>query len=214
MAESDVRSLRELRRAEDEARRRDHVLESATTVFARKGFHEAQITEIAAAAELSRASLYALFEGKEDLYREVIRVAILQIRDAVVARVESSSDPADRLLTLIDALFDCFEENHDVLRIALAGTQGLPWRIQSNLGDESRGAILGFRSWVIDLCQDAVESRALEGIGAEAFAAALIGSVTNAADHMLEKDPDRPLTRLAPGVREVFARALSRGGAT
>ena len=211
MTNPGVRSLREERRAHELARRRADALAGATAVFAEKGFHDAQITDIAAAAELSRASLYELFEGKEELYQEVIRTSVERMRDDVIARVETISSPRERILGLIDALFECFEENRDVLRIALAGTQGLPWRIHQNMGDPSRSTIHAFRGWVIKLCRDALAAGALAGIDPEAVAIALVGSVTNAAEHALDCDPSQPLSRLSPGVRELFRRVLGPG---
>lgn len=180
-------------------------------MFAEKGFHDAQITDIAAAAELSRASLYELFKGKEELYQEVIRTSVERMSDDVIARVEAIPSPRERILTLIDALFECFEENQDLLRIVLPGTQGLPWRIHQNMGERSRSAIQGFRAWVIKLCKEAAAAGALEGIDPEAVAISLIGSVNNAAAHSLDSDPNQPLTRLSPGVREVFRRVLALG---
>ena len=200
------RSPRQERRAHEQARRREDALSAATTVFAEKGFYETQITEIAALAELSRASLYEIFKGKEELYQEVIRTSVERMRHEVIAQVEAIACPRERVLTLIDALLGCFENNRDALRIILSGTQGLPWRIHRNMGDPSR--IEDFRGWVIKLCNDARKAGALQGIDPETVALSLIGSVMNTADHALQRDPDRPLTRLSPGVRELFSRAL------
>ncbi len=205
-------SPREERRAREQAQRREDVLAAATAVFAEKGFYDAQITDIAAAAELSRASLYELFKGKEELYQEVIRTSAERMRSDVIARVEAITAPRERILSLVDALFECFEENRDVLRIMLFETQGLPWRIHQNMGVPARGGIRDFRRWVIKICRDAVEAGALKGIDPEAVAISLIGSVTNAAEHVLNSDPDHSLTRLSPSVRELFRRVLGPGG--
>ena len=78
--------------------------------------------------------------------------------------------------------------------------------------DPSQGAIRGFRDWVIKLCGDAADVGHLEGIDPEAVAMSLLGSVTYAAEHALYSDPNQPLTRLAPGVREVFRRVLELVG--
>ncbi len=212
MTDRSVRSPREERRAQEVARRRADALAAATAVFAEKGFYDAQITDIAAAAELSRASLYELFKGKEELYQEVIRTLSERMRNDIIVRVEAIDPPRDRILTLVDVLFECYEEHRDLLRIVLSETQGLPWRIHQNMRDPSQGAIRGFRDWVIKLCGDAADVGHLEGIDPEAVAMSLLGSVTYAAEHALYRDPNQPLTRLAPGVREVFRRVLELVG--
>ncbi len=209
MANSGALSLREERRAHEQARRRADALAGATAVFAEKGFHEAQMTEIAAASELSRATLYALFGGKDELYGEVIRTSIERIRDTVMTRVESVPDAGKRLLTLIDALFDCFEENRDVLRIVLTGTQGLRSRIRKRLGESGRSVEKDFRNRVTELCSDAAQVGALGDLNPEAVAISLYGAVLTAAEHALDSDSGRSAAQLAAGVRDVFSRVLT-----
>ena len=51
MPNSNVRSLRDERRAHDLVRRRADALAARTPVFAGKGFDDAQITDISAAVE-------------------------------------------------------------------------------------------------------------------------------------------------------------------
>jgi len=60
---------------EKTAEKKEKILDSAMDIFAEKGFHETQMSEIAAAAEVSRKTLYAMFESKEPLYHEVIDLA-------------------------------------------------------------------------------------------------------------------------------------------
>ena len=81
-----VSSPRADRRERENARRREDVLGAASTAFAERGFQGAQVSEIAAAAELSTKSVYALFPSKEVLYEEVIRSRGVRGPAARVAR--------------------------------------------------------------------------------------------------------------------------------
>ena len=81
MSVSSPVSPRENRRANELAQRREDALAAASAVFAAKGYHDAQMTEIAAAAELSRASLYSMFTGKEELYQQVISSGAEAVRE-------------------------------------------------------------------------------------------------------------------------------------
>jgi AcrR family transcriptional regulator len=47
---------------------REQLLDAATRVFARRGYREASMNEIAAEAGFSKGALYWNFEGKEDLF--------------------------------------------------------------------------------------------------------------------------------------------------
>ncbi|MCP4002680.1 MAG: TetR/AcrR family transcriptional regulator [bacterium] len=177
-------------------------------MFAAKGYHDAQMTEIAAAAELSRASPYALFDGKHEIYQEVIRDASAHMRDGIRDRIGNLSDPRERVLGLIDALLECFDENRGALRMILLGTNGLPWRIQQNMGASSN-MLAAFQHWVVDQCQEAEKAGGLEGLDPETVGLSLIGAVTSVAAHALQTDSGENLSSHTPRVRAVFERLLS-----
>jgi len=65
------RSLREQRREYRRALSRDQILDAAEQVFARHGFHDASLREIAELAEFSVGAVYSFFPGEEDIYREI-----------------------------------------------------------------------------------------------------------------------------------------------
>lgn len=202
-------SRRDRRRQREQESRRADVLEAASRVFGAKGYDGAQIAEIAQAAEVSLASVYSLFQGKEDIYQGVILSAGDSIRQTVRDKIEPIPDQAERLLGLVDSLFDCFEENRDLLRIYARSTAGLPWRIRSTMGDAPVAMFHEFTEWVVGLCREARTAGYLRGIDPQVFALSLIGAITTSAAYAIEHDPDAPLTRSAPSVRAIAKRVLS-----
>jgi AcrR family transcriptional regulator len=204
-------SPRAARRQGALARRRDDVLRAAAAAFAAKGFDGAQVGEIAAAAEVSLASVYALFDSKELLYQEVCLTSADAMRRDVEARVAVLPDGPERVLAVVDAMFACFSENADMLRIYAHATHGLPFRVREELGEAVRQRLRGFGAWVADLVRRASRGGRLPGLDPEALALSLLGSVVMAATHAIEAMPPRPPAQHAAGVREVFARVLARG---
>ena len=208
MSVSSPVSPRENRRANELAQRRADALAAASAVFAAKGYHDAQMTEIAAAAELSRATLYSMFTGKEELYQEVVSTAAAAVRDAVRQQVESLDDPAHQLLCVIDSLFSCYEEDENLLRIYALGTHGLPFKIRDTMGDSVLEIFVAFTEWVIQIAKRAKRAGYLQRLDPEAVGVALVGTVTTTAVRWLETAPDRPLSRAAPPVSAVFRKLL------
>jgi len=201
-------SPKERRRAEDLTRRREDVIAAAVTVFAEKGFHAAQVTEIAARAELSRATLYALFEGKDELYAEVIATTARRVSEVVRGNVKGIEDPAERLLAVIDALFASFEASQDLLRIYARGTHGIPFRVRQELGDETFHVFQEFGDWVTELAEAAAQAGRIGGLDPRAVATTLVGSVTVTATRWIEATPELPLSGAAEAVRAIFERLL------
>lgn len=70
--------VRRLRRAE----RREQMLDAATRAFARAGYAETGLDDIAAEANLTRAMLYRHFDSKADLYRAVLDRACTRLAEA------------------------------------------------------------------------------------------------------------------------------------
>jgi len=204
-------SPRQLRRDREQASRRSDVVAAASVVFAEKGFHDTQIAEIARVSELSLASIYSLFSGKDEIYDEVIASAAGSVREAVEREVESVSDPAERLLRVIDSLFTCWQDNHHFIHIYARGTQGLPWATRQVMGEGALWIFRSFRDWVISLARAAARSGHLRGVDPEAFAIAMIGAMTRTAVHWIEEYPDRPLSQAAPLVRAIFSRLVENG---
>lgn len=199
---------REQRREREQAHRRVDIIAAAAAVFARKGFHDAQVSEIAAEAELSLKSVYSLFAGKDEIYNEVVSTTSERIREVVQSKVQAIADPAEQLLTLVDLLFDCFEDNRDLFRIYMRTTQGLPWRLQEGMGPAAHSILHAFTEWVVSLADRAHADGYLKDVEPRAFALALVGAVTNTTANWLDTRGEEPLTNAAPGLRSVFVAAL------
>jgi AcrR family transcriptional regulator len=187
------------------------VLRAAAAAFAAKGFDGAQVGEIAAAAEVSLASVYTLFESKERLYQQVCLTSADAMRRDIEARVASVPEGPERVLAVVDAMFACFGENADMLRIYAHATHGLPFRVREELGEAARERLRGFGAWVTELVRRAARGGRLPGLDPEALALSLLGAVVMAATHAIEAMPARPPGQHAAAVREVFARVLTGG---
>jgi len=208
MSTSELLSLRESRRADREARKRTDAIAAASAVFATKGYHDAQMTEIAAAAELSRASLYAMFAGKQELYEAVIETTASEMGDAVRGAVAALDDPGEKLLCVIDSLFACYDENQALLRIYALGTHGLPFKIRDAMGDSTLERFVEFTDWVVELSQQARLAGYLSGLDPEAIGVSLVGTVTTTAVRWIESRPECSLSQAAPAVRAIFQRLI------
>lgn len=207
-------SLRERRRQEDMSRRREDAIAGAAAVFAEKGFHDAQMSEIATAAEVSRNSLYAMFESKDQLYQEVISTMTRTIRDVVENRVREFDDPGLQLLSIIDSLFSCYEENQNFLKIYGRGTHGIPFKIREEMGESSMQTFQSFTGWVVDVATKAKAAGYLGELDPETIGISLVGTVTTTAARWIELTPDRPLSEPSAQVRAVFEHLLGPKGDT
>ena len=90
------------RRAEDRPR---EICAAALEVFAEKGFAAARLEEIARRAGVSKGTVYLYFKDKEDLFRAVVRSAIVPNIEAVTSTISSSDAPFPEVLRMFLAAF-------------------------------------------------------------------------------------------------------------
>jgi len=67
----------------DYPEKRLRILDIATELFAKQGFHATSITDIAQACETSKSRLYHYFDSKEQLLYEILRDHALVLRDSL-----------------------------------------------------------------------------------------------------------------------------------
>ena len=74
------------------------IIAAALTVFAEKGFAAARTEELAKRAGISKGALYLYFATKEDLFRAVVREAVVPDIDALQARIAGMEQSFGTLL--------------------------------------------------------------------------------------------------------------------
>jgi AcrR family transcriptional regulator len=74
---------------------RERLFDAAARVIAERGFHEARLDDIAAAAGFSKGAVYSNFASKEDLVAQLLERATNQVLDSVRSAVRPEVAAAD-----------------------------------------------------------------------------------------------------------------------
>src|SRR5690348_12665409 len=78
-------------------RRREQILDAATAVFARAGYPNTDVQEIADRLGLSKGTVYRYFPSKQDLFFAAVDRGIRRLHEAVTAAGAAEADPLDRI---------------------------------------------------------------------------------------------------------------------
>lgn len=70
----------------------DLILNAAARVFSEKGYSVANVDEIAAAAPVSKATLYSYFKDKKELFSEMIRSRCHKLSETIGHALDSDAD--------------------------------------------------------------------------------------------------------------------------
>src|SRR2546425_11997665 len=85
------------------ARKRRTIMEAATTLFLRNGYQGTSMDEIAAAAAVSKQTVYKNFADKEQLFSEIVLGVTVQA-DEFIATVIPTLQDTDDVEQALDAL--------------------------------------------------------------------------------------------------------------
>lgn len=95
------------RKKREKERRRQQILSAAKSLFAKRGFHQTTMEEIANEAELSPGTLYLYFKSKDELFAElslnIIRYLIMHLENL---RAKENVSVEQRLAAVKDILQD------------------------------------------------------------------------------------------------------------
>lgn len=97
--------------------RYDAILDAALTEFARRGFHQASIREIARSAHLSLAGLYHYVGGKDELLLLGLDRALDTLDAMAQASLSAARTPETRLLALVHAHLEFGFHHANALRV-------------------------------------------------------------------------------------------------
>ena len=111
---------------------REHILDAAEAIFAERGFESAKLQEISARAGVSMGTIYAIFPGKEDLFRGILDRRGQQMLQVARDGAHGDPDPRVALDRLIEAYIDYFIAHPNFLRMHLR--LGTSWVLGPAIG--------------------------------------------------------------------------------
>ncbi len=84
------------------ARKRRAILNAATTLFLHDGYQATSMDQIAAAAAVSKQTVYKQFADKQSLFREIVADTVAEVADPVAQQVACLRDSSDLEADLLD----------------------------------------------------------------------------------------------------------------
>lgn len=103
------------------ARRREQLLDVALHAFARAGFHETSMNDVADAAGVTKPVLYQHFTSKRALYRELLGEVADRLLGAITAATSTAGGPREQVEEGLRAYFRFVVERGDEYRLLFGG---------------------------------------------------------------------------------------------
>jgi AcrR family transcriptional regulator len=102
---------------------RRRILETATAVFAKRGYQATKVSHLVAAANTSRGSFYTLFESKEACFLAAYDLAVAEGTDAIGARIPAGAGWPEQVAAALGALIEWVAAENFAARLVIVDTQ-------------------------------------------------------------------------------------------
>lgn len=148
------------------------ILEAARKVFAKKGFHDATVDEIANAAGLAKGTVYLYYRSKQEVYLSALKFGIGQMYAVLVDEVKKVETTEEKLKTLIVAKLAYFDENRDFFKIYYSELGRIPTH-PGGIDSEFKALYLEQARLVESILKEGIRKKAIRNLRTEQTAFAI-----------------------------------------
>ncbi len=101
--------------------RRKQLLKAARRAFAKSGFHETSMNDVAAVAGVTKPVVYQRFESKRDLYREVLEDIGERLQAEVIQSAAEATTPREQVEAGFSAYIAFVQYDPDGFKLLFSG---------------------------------------------------------------------------------------------
>ncbi len=99
--------------------RREQILAAATTLFARDGFAQTDLQQVADVLGVGKGTVYRYFPSKGELFLAAVDRAMRQMHETVTRAADQKTEPLKRLSRAIRAYLAFFEEHPNFVELLI-----------------------------------------------------------------------------------------------
>jgi AcrR family transcriptional regulator len=97
----------------------ERILAHATTLFARAGYRNTDLQEVADELAIGKGSLYRRFPTKRDLFLAAVDRGMRQMRSVVGTAADREEDPLERIAAAVRAYLEFFDEHPEYVELLI-----------------------------------------------------------------------------------------------
>jgi len=174
---------------QDRARERhERILDAALRVFAKKGYREAAVDDIAAESKTSKGGVYFHFPGKQAIFLELLDRTAARLRRKVEEAIDSRDEPIEKADAALLAVFNTFASHRTLARLFMVEALGAGKEFHRRLADLHEE----FAQIIKGHLDEAVSQGVIEPVDTETAARAWFGALNQVlTSWVLSRRPGR-----------------------
>jgi AcrR family transcriptional regulator len=188
--------------------RRLQILEAALVVFGQKGFHAANVSDVAAQAGVSQGTIYWYFESKDELLEAALLSLVEDIGQSAVKALEQCSTASEKLRSLADSMVGLADVAEGLFTMFLEFWASSARREEA--GQLWTDVLVGYKDIVVDVIEEGVRNGEFKPVDAEALVWALMAAYDGLAAYIMLM-PDLDLGSISRALIETLLTGLEYG---
>ncbi len=97
--------------------KREKILRAAIKVFARKGFYQSKVSEIARAAEVADGTIYLYFNNKDDILINLFEEEMTKIINEMRSQIAKEKDPGGKIEQFARTHMGLLKKNRELAEV-------------------------------------------------------------------------------------------------
>ena len=185
------------------------ILEAAIKVFARLGFHQSTVAQIAKEAGVADGTIYLYFKNKDDILVQFFNYKTKQVFDSFRTEVDRADSCTDKLRYLVRRHLEEFQRNRDMAIVYQVETHQNSRLAEAQIREMSK--------MYRDLISEIIEQGQQEGsIRKDLYVGLvkrfIIGAVDEVINTWLHAEEDYDLVSMADPLVELFIDGIGQRG--
>ena len=181
------------------------ILEAAVTVFARQGFHQSTVAQIAKQAGVADGTIYLYFKNKDDILVQFFSYRTKQVFDRFRAEVKKSDNSLDKLRNLIRRHLMEFQRDRNMAVVYQVETHQNSRLAESQIRDMSQ-MYQDLIAEIVELGQQ--EGRIRKEIYVGLVKRFILGAVDEVINTWLHSEKEYDLVSMADPLVDLLVRGI------
>ncbi len=190
--------------AEPNRTRREAILDGAFNAFARRGYRDTVVDDIAASAQTSKGGIYFHFPTKEAIFRELMRTTADKLVAKVEKAVAAETDPIARAEVAIRTVLATFSGHRTTARLLFLDAIGAGRAFQA----ETNALHARFAALIQGYLDEAVNEGIVPPLDTRVASIAWFGALNEVVARWLLADKPARLEDAYPTLRAVLLRSV------
>jgi salicylate biosynthesis isochorismate synthase len=185
-------------------RRHEKILDAALRVFAKKGYRDAAVDDIAVESRTSKGGVYFHFPGKQAIFLELLNRTARRLREKIEEAIESETDPIQRADAALLVVLRTFASHRALARLFMIEALGAGKEFHQRLAEIHAE----FASIIEEQLDEAVRQGVIKPLDTRVAATAWFGALNEVVTRWLLTDRPERLQDAYDALRPLLIRSV------